>query len=275
MSALPAGGLESILWCYVCLGMRLGPSLVSLPPFSSAGVSLPVRLLLLSIVTLSVTPLLGMQLSIQSPQTLGIGIGVLVSELVFGAAIALSIHLFLAAFQTVGATLADLSGLSLDDAGDDAGIGNQVQRILVWVAGVLFVLAGGHRWALQLVIETLDRFPLGSSVDPTELLYEVPLRFGQALSIAIRLAFPAAMVMFAIGWARAWISRSLAAWDRLAVAGPLQVVALAWGLLMSFSAMGWLYQHELALWVDQQKRAVLEPLQWSSAAETTGDAKDG
>ncbi len=275
LSGLTLSGLEGIVWCYVCVAMRLGPTLVTLPPVSLCGVSWLVRGLLLSMVCLSVTPLIGMQVPVEIPGTLAIGIGVLVCEFLFGASIALSIHLLLAAFETVGNTLADLSGLRVELAPDEAQAGNQVERILVWVAGAIFVLAGGHRWALQLVIETFERFPLGSAMDSMELMYQVPFRFGQALSIAIRLALPSAVVLVAIGMAKAWIARSLSAWDRGGLGGSLQAIGLVWGMLLTLSAMGWIFQHEIADWMDQTQRSVMEPERWSSSSDAGLVGEDG
>ena len=62
-------GLEQLVWCYVCVAMRLGPILATLPPFSFRGVSWLVRALLLTMVSLSVTPLVSMEVSIQVPET--------------------------------------------------------------------------------------------------------------------------------------------------------------------------------------------------------------
>jgi flagellar biosynthetic protein FliR len=275
MSWLTVGGIESILWCYLCVAIRLGPMLVSLPPFASAGVSVPVRVLLIAMVSLSITPLVGLQLPIALPSSPGIGLGLLAMELIFGASIALSIHLFLAAFQTAGTVLADLSGLKLGLDQDQADYENPIQRILVLTTGVLFVLCGAHRWAIEIVLETFERFPVGSGLDPSDLVYEVSLRVGQALSVALRLALPAAIVMISIGMAQTWISRTLAAWDRLALGNSLQWCALLCGLLLSMSATGWFFQDELALWMDQQQRSVLEPIQWSTSSELLEASTDG
>jgi len=274
IGSLPSG-LEAVIWCYACIAMRLGPMLATLPPFSSSGLSWMLRALLLSMVCLSITPLIGSQVSIQTPHTLAIGVGVLVCEFLFGAALALSIHMFLGAFQTVASTLGALAGFEMDDQTDSAGIGNLIQRIFAWTAGALFVLSGGHRWALQLVFASLEQLPLGFSFDVSDWLYEVPARFGNSLAIALRLALPAALVFFAIGIARSWISRGLSAWDRLAVAGPLHTLGLVWGLLLSLSSMGWLYQAEIANWMDQTHRSLLDPQRWSSSSETQVAGEDG
>jgi len=128
---------------------------------------------------------------------------------------------------------------------------------------------------LQLVIETFERFPLGSAMDSTELMYQVPLRFGQALSIAIRLALPSAVVLVAIGMAKAWIARSLSAWDRGGLGGSLQAIGLVWGMLLTLSAMGWIFQHEIADWMDQTQRSVMEPERWSSSSDAGLVGEDG
>lgn len=268
-------GLEMIVWCYACISLRFGPMLATLPPFSANGMSLVGKALVLSMVCLSITPLIGSQVSIDLPQTFGEGIGVLVCEFLFGAALALSIHLFLCAFQTVASTLGELTGLGGDDAPDAGGAGVLIQRILVWIAGTMFVLSGGHRWAMQLVFASFESLPLGLCFDVSNWLYEVPLRFGQALAIAMRLALPAAVVMVAIGLAKSWIARGLIAWDRLAVAVPLQAMGMIWGMLLSLSAMGWFYQSELANWIDQTQRSMLTPPGWSTSSSTRSAGEDG
>jgi flagellar biosynthetic protein FliR len=255
--------------------MRLGPILATLPPFSFRGVSWLIRALLLTMVSLSVTPLVALEVSIQVPETIVSGVAVLVGELILGATIALGVQFFLGAFQTVGNMLAELGGQGLVDAQDDQGVSNQIEKILVWVSGALFVLVGGHRWVLSLVIETFERLPLGTSFETTDWLYELPFRFGYALSIALSVALPAAVVMIAVGIAKVWIMRSLSAWDRQAVGGPLQAIGLVWGLVLSFSAMGWVYQYELADWIDQTQRMLIEPQRWSSSGEERSVRADG
>lgn len=275
MKELAAGGVESILWCYACVAIRLGPILLSLPPFASVGVSFPIRMLLLAMISLSITPLVGLGMPFELPGSAGLGIGLLASELIFGSTIALSIHLFLAAFQTAGNSLSEMSGLRLEQNHEAMEHENPIQRILVLTTGVLFVLCGGHRWALELVLETFDRFPVGSGLDTTDLLYEMTIRFGQALSVALRLSLPAAIVMIAIGIARTWITRGVAAWDRLALGGSVQWVALGWGLLLSLSGMGWYFQEELSIWMDHQQRSVLEPIPWSTSSRSPKVSADG
>ena len=275
MNGFAMHGLEGLVWCYVCVAMRLGPILATLPPFSFRGVSWLVRALLLTMVSLSVTPLVALEVSIQVPETIVSGVAVLVGELILGATIALGVQFFLGAFQTVGNTLAELGGQGLVDAQDDQGVSNQIEKILVWVSGALFVLVGGHRWVLRLVIETFERLPLGTRFETTDWLYELPFRFGYALSIALSVALPAAVVMIAVGIAKVWIMRSLSAWDRQAVGGPLQAMGLVWGLVLSFSAMGWVYQYELADWIDQTQRMLIEPQRWSSSGEERSVRADG
>ena len=275
MNGFAMHGLEGLVWCYVCVAMRLGPILATLPPFSFRGVSWLVRALLLTMVSLSVTPLVALEVSIRIPETMVSGVAVLVGELILGATIALGVQFFLGAFQTVGNMLAELGGQGLVDAQDDQGVSNQIEKILVWVSGALFVLVGGHRWVLRLVIETFERLPLGTSFETTDWLYELPFRFGYALSIALGVALPAAVVMIAVGIAKVWIMRSLHAWDRQAVGGPLQAIGLVWGLVLSLSAMGWVYQYELADWLDQTQRMLIEPQRWSSSGEERSVRADG
>jgi hypothetical protein len=81
--------------------------------------------------------------------------------------------------------------------------------------------------------------------------------------------------MIAVGIAKVWIMRSLSAWDRQAVGGPLQAIGLVWGLVLSFSAMGWVYQYELADWLDQTQRMLIEPQRWSSSGEERSVRADG
>jgi len=275
MNGFAMHGLEGLVWCYVCVAMRLGPILATLPPFSFRGVSWLVRALLLTMVSLSVTPLVALEVSIRVPETMVSGVAVLVGELILGATIALGVQFFLGAFQTVGNMLAELGGQGLVDAQDDQGVSNQIEKILVWVSGALFVLVGGHRWVLHLVIGTFERLPLGTSFETNHWLYELPFRFGYALSIALGVALPAAVVMIAVGIAKVWIMRSLNAWDRQAVGGPLQAMGLVWGMVLSLSAMGWVYQYELADWLDQTQRMLIEPQRWSSSGEERSVRADG
>jgi hypothetical protein len=72
-----------------------------------------------------------------------------------------------------------------------------------------------------------------------------------------------------LGVAKAWIMRALRTWDNYAIGGPVQVVGLIWGLLLSISSMGWLFQHEIAIWMDKTQRTVLEPQQWSSSKDSS------
>jgi flagellar biosynthesis protein FliR len=199
----------------------------------------------------------------------------LLSELLFGTMLAISMHLFLIVFRTSGHLLGSLAGVNLgSDTESEEENGPLIEKFAVWVSGIVFVLVGAHRWMLNLVLESLRDYPLGAIGNNEQMFSDIgnnwtliPIQFGAALAIGIKLALPAAFLLFVVQLAGEWVRRSLHTWDHAALGGAIPFVGLIAALMVFTSGIGLTFEHEIARWADQVQRNVVEPAAWSNRIE--------
>ena len=267
--------IESFAWCYVCVALRFGPVFLSFPFLSGAIFSWGTRLLLGLIACCSLVPLLaaGQRVTIHGPMAQILS--TLLSELLFGTMLAISMHLFLIVFRTSGHLLGSLAGVNLgSDSESEEENGPLIEKFAVWVSGIVFVLVGAHRWMLNLVLESLRDYPLGAIGNNEQMFSDIgnnwtliPLQFGAALAIGIKLALPATFLLFVVQLAGEWVRRSLHTWDHAALGGAIPFVGLIAALMVFTSGIGLTFEQEIARWADQVQRNVVEPAAWSNRIE--------
>jgi flagellar biosynthesis protein FliR len=274
--------IEQWSWCWICTALRFGPIFLALPMLSGMLLSWGTRIWLTMISVVALLPLVCVQGTIYLPTTpLQYLLG-LIGELFYGGMIAVAMHLFCLAFQTGGNMLAGITGVSFGGSGDSSGLGERdlIERFVWWIAGVFFVLVGAHRWLVQLVFESLARYPLGtifrensSRPSTTEeviwpgLLVEIPMRFGDALVIGIQIAFPAACISFFVLFFSEWIRKSLRTLDSSTLGGSIPFMGILASLLVFVSSFGWSYQQEVAVWADSIRSQMVLPGSRSSSMQ--------
>ena len=273
--------IESFAWCYVCVALRFGPVFLSFPFLSGAIFSWGTRFLLGLIACCSLVPLLAAGQRVTIHGSMAQILSTLLSELLFGTMLAISMHLFLTVFRTAGHLLGSLAGVNLtSDSESEEENGPLIEKFAVWVSGVIFVLVGAHRWMLNLVLESLRDYPLGAIGHNEQMFSDmgdnwtlIPMQFGAALAIGIKLALPAAFLLFVVQFAGEWVRRSLHAWDHAALGGAIPFVGLIAALMVLTSSIGLTFEQEIAGWADQVQRSVVEPAAWSNRTkESTNEA---
>jgi hypothetical protein len=95
----------------------------------------------------------------------------------------------------------------------------------------------------------------------------IPIQFGAALAIGIKLALPAAFLLFVVQFAGEWVRRSLHTWDHAALGGAIPFVGLIAALMVFTSGIGLTFEQEIERWADQVQRNVVEPAAWSNRIE--------
>ncbi len=280
--------LELWSWSWLCALLRFGPVFLVLPMLSGMIFSWGNRIWLSLISIAALLPLLCGQSSQYIPETPVQCLLGLTGELLYGGMIAVSMHLFCLAFQTGGNMLVGITGISFGGSGDSIGLGERdlIERFVWWIAAIFFVLVGAHRWLLQLVFESLARYPLGTifqenSLRPTtkedviwlEPFIQIPMCFGDALMTGIQIAFPAACISLLVLLTSEWIRKSLRTLDSSTLGGSIPFIGVLASLLVLVSSFGWSYQQELAVWADNVRRQIVLPEGWSSSNQRDLDGQ--
>lgn len=133
-------------------------------------------------------------------------------ELLLGVLIGLVLRTLFVGLELAGQLVAQESGLAFGqiadpNTGDDQTV---LSGLYVQLAGVVFLLVGGHRLVLAAVLDTFARIPLLSQ-PPWELVGLDPLMdmFAVAGAMAIRIGAPALITLFLVNVALGFVARTV------------------------------------------------------------------
>lgn len=177
-------GLASeFIWHALYIFMRIGSAMSFTPAFGEQSVPARFRLIIAGSFSLIVLPAVPQA---DLPATLSIS--GLLSEVVVGLILGLSLRLFVLALQTAGAIAAQATSLSqmFGDAGPEPQ--PALTNLLVIAALALAVSAGLHVKLATFFVLTYDLFPMGAIPDPADVaawgVEEISRGFALAFSIA-------------------------------------------------------------------------------------------
>ncbi|HBU38172.1 MAG TPA: hypothetical protein DEB70_10270 [Planctomycetaceae bacterium] len=173
-----AGVLARIASVLLGGGMRLFP-----------GGSIHLRIAILFILGLAAAPVAISVVQVQNVKEESF-FPMMLSELLVGGCLGLSISFLVTVFESVGSVFANVTGLNWADVFTPGGSGGPgVTRLCGWVGLASFVLAGGQQFVVAGLIDSFLQMPVGALAGTNEL-FEVPIvmRLIELPSLCLQLA---------------------------------------------------------------------------------------
>jgi flagellar biosynthesis protein FliR len=229
MNELIARFGEQHVAAFVLVLARIGPLFVLAPLFSSKMVPRRVRGIVAVALAVGISPV------VSKGVTLPLGAfeltGLVLKEILIGAAFAFSIGALFAALSAAGSLLDTMIGFSYGGLVDPV-TGNQssvLATAYALVGTLVFIAIGGDAWVVQGLARTYDVVGLAQAPDVGHLVGSVTEVFGSILVSALEVAGPVLLALILTDAAFGVVSRVVPQLNVFAVGFPAKVVV---GLLL-------------------------------------------
>jgi flagellar biosynthetic protein FliR len=160
------------------------------------------------------------------PENLVSGLNLIVSELIFGLVVGLTIRLFFAAIQLGGQLIGFQMGFAISNVLDpESGAQTPiVAHMGYWVALVIFLLLNGHHILLKALADSFSIVQVGSFAFGDGLFQKILEASGDMFAMAIRFGAPAIAALLFTSAAFGIVAKVVPQMNILIVAFPLKIV---------------------------------------------------
>jgi flagellar biosynthetic protein FliR len=240
------------MWTFLCVISRIGPLLTMMPPLQGATIPNRFKALLVVMVSFVITPIV-MEYSTPLPDHLaGLAIGI-IKELLLGLLFGSAVMIIVTSLQIGGQVISSLASMDVAQAADPTTeeTVTVVSQMLSWVAMVLFITLGGHRIVVGACIDSFATYPAGGILLEEYWLLHLHELLGHSVNIGMRAAAPPAIALLLANFVTALIGRTLPQLNIMAIGFNLNVTIMLVVLALSISSIGWVFQDELAGWMER------------------------
>jgi flagellar biosynthetic protein FliR len=197
---------ETVAWTALLIFIRVGALVALMPGFGDQAVPQRVKLAVVLVFTLVLTPILAEGIAASGPP---LGLAALGGEAIAGLILGIGMRLFLLALQTAAVIAAQASTLSQLFAGATPDPQPAIGNLLV-VAGIALALAAGlHLRAAELVILSYSLLPPGGYPSPGDAADWSLDLVRQTFSLAFTLAAPFVIASLVYNLALGAINRAM------------------------------------------------------------------
>ncbi len=240
------------MWTFLCVLCRTGTLLMLMPPLRGSSVPMQVRALIAIMLAGTVTPFVLVSAAPLPDSLLMIGIQV-AKELLLGSLFGTAIQVVLTGLQFGGQIMSSLASMDIAEAADalTEESTSVINQMLSWIAMALFLLLGGHRQLLICCLDSFEHYPAGGVLAESHWLMHIQDLLHHSISIGIRAAAPVAIALLMANLVTALIGRTLPQLNIMAIGFNINVFVLLWMIILSVSSIGWVFQTELAGWIEQ------------------------
>jgi flagellar biosynthesis protein FliR len=240
------------MWTFLCVLSRIGPMLTLMPPLQGATIPMRVKAITVLMIAVGFTPIV-MEYSTPIPSSL-IGMAISVAkELLLGLLFGSAASIIVGSLQIGGQIISSLASLDVAQAADPTTEETitVVSQLLTWVAMLLFLTLGAHRVVVGACLDSFATYPAGGVLTEERWLLHLHELIGHSLSVGLRAAGPPAIALLLANFVTALIGRTLPQLNIMAIGFNLNVTILLIMLVLSISSIGWVFQNELADWIQR------------------------
>lgn len=251
--------LSQPLWVFLTALARISPILMLTPPMTSASVPMRVRALLAIAIALLMTPLVSAKATTIPGDLLHLLIG-MSGEVLLGVLLGSVILMTVVSLQLAGQSIGHLAGFDMATAVDPSSNEEMpvVSNMLGLLATAFLLLLGGHRQMMECAIESFMRYPAGGVFFETHWLDELQQILSHTFIVGVRAAAPLAIALLLSNIVTSLLARTLPQLNVLSVGFNINIGTLMLVLFVSVGSLGWVFQSELASWIDTCHR-IIEP----------------
>ncbi len=176
----------------------------------------------------------------------------LACEALLGLLIGSIILLAVTSMEIAGQAIGHLAGIDMAEAIDANAEENAsiLSSLLGWFAVGLLLTMGGHRQLMDCSLQSFERYPAGNVRPESFWLDELDDMFRHALVIGVRAAAPVGTALLMANLITGLIARTLPQLNVLAIGFNINVSAMFVALIISIGGLGWIFQTELAVWIE-------------------------
>ena len=171
---------------------RVGGCFMLLPGFSSARLSMQIRLFLAVAISIALLPILWDTIYPRATGSLDGYLTMIVFEMLTGAVIGLIARYYVLGLQFAGTALTMMMGFNapptpdvLEDAAE-----NQLTNLLSFAALMVLFMLDFHHVVMRALVESYNVMPLGAGFNPQSALITLTDTLSQTFMIMLRLASP-------------------------------------------------------------------------------------
>ncbi|MCX5659560.1 MAG: flagellar biosynthetic protein FliR [Planctomycetota bacterium] len=155
-------------------------------------------------------------------------VGAVASELLIGVALGTGALLPMVGMQVAGQVIDQQMGIGLGgiynpELEEDSGVSGQFFYLL---AMALFVILGGHRVLLSILVGTFQTIPLGGFVPDARVTHLLLSLLGGAFELAMRVSAPVLCLVFLETVAMGFLARTVPQLNIMSVGFPLRIMAV-------------------------------------------------
>ncbi len=232
---LPWGWVELnlLLPAFVLVLARVSGVMLTAPMFGSVLIPYPIKVVLILAISSLVFPVLSPLLPTDLTITAML-VGML-GELVIGLVIGLGLSAILLAMQMAGMIISQQCGIAMAAVIDPTTEAqtSDVGQVYFWVATVLFLMLGGHRVMLDVLLKSFATVPVMTFTAGPPVVQVMTDLVGLSMEFAVRVAGPAILALLVTKIGMGFVSRTMPQLHVLSVGFPIMVC-----VGMFFAAMG-------------------------------------
>lgn len=231
---------------FVLVLSRIGAMLSLAPIWGSRTVPMRIRALLAVMLSLLITPL--HEVSLASSDFLELTVAI-AKESGLGLAMGATLTILFGSLQIAGQVIAQTSGLSLAEAYDPSQDETTpvFSQLLDQLGLTVFVLLGGHRQALQAVLDSFSTMPPGKADLPPDLLIALTDVLGKSCSMGIRIAGPVMLAMLISNLVLGLVSRALPQLNMMNMGLGVNAILALLVLALTLGSLPWLLELDPAI----------------------------
>lgn len=247
------------LWVFLAILARISPVLMLSPPTRSSGVPARVRAGLAIGMAAMLTPI-AMPMARPIPTDLINLLISLAAEILLGLVIGSVVLMAVSALQLAGQAIGHLAGFDVAEAMDPSTEENMsiLASVMGWLAMGILLSVGGHRQVIDSSLESFAAYPAGGVTPDAQWLEKLDDLMQHTLRVGIRAAAPVGTALLLANLLTALIARTLPQLSVLAVGFNINAFVMLLLLILSISGMAWVFQTELAVWLDGARQMATE-----------------
>ncbi len=230
---------------------RVGGIVVTAPIFGGNEIPAQVRVLLTFALSVLVAPV---QLSRHAtlPTTPVDWLLAIISETLVGLILGLGLLVIFSGMQIAGQLISQLGGMSIGEVFNPQFDTNMplFSQLLHMFALALFAISGGHRQAMQALLDTFAALPCGQLLVSDSLVDTCTTLITQSFHMGIRVAAPAVLALLLATLVLGIISRTLPQLNVLSFGFGVSALVTFGIVWVSLGAVAIVFQHYIDLGLD-------------------------